>query len=204
VFSRFSSPPPGLPEGDSPKLPSANSNGRKAVAQVGFSDAFRSPLENTCRESLLPTEAFHFSKRFEKACKQLAKAAEREGGKKGGATAGRRRDNTNRGSGSSTTLKQDNSKRSAERSARAAGKSAKTMAKIAAIVASADRKLIDEMNRTGKVNGVYKKLVVRQKAEAISKEPVPLPTGQFRVIVCDPPWEYKSRSEDPTHRASNP
>lgn len=40
--------------------------------------------------------------------------------------------------------------------------------------------------------------------EQIAKEPAPLPTGPFRVIVIDPPWKYDSRAEDITHRARNP
>lgn len=41
-------------------------------------------------------------------------------------------------------------------------------------------------------------------AEKIRSEPVPVPVGPFRVIVCDPPWKYRNRSEDTTHRARNP
>ena len=41
-------------------------------------------------------------------------------------------------------------------------------------------------------------------AEEIRNEPRPMPEGPFRVIVLDPPWQYSSRAEDPTHRARNP
>jgi N6-adenosine-specific RNA methylase IME4 len=37
-------------------------------------------------------------------------------------------------------------------------------------------------------------------AERIRKEPEPLPTGPFRVIAIDPPWEYDNRAEDESHR----
>jgi N6-adenosine-specific RNA methylase IME4 len=40
--------------------------------------------------------------------------------------------------------------------------------------------------------------------EQIRNEPQPLPDGPFRVIVADPPWQYASRADDPTHRARNP
>jgi N6-adenosine-specific RNA methylase IME4 len=28
--------------------------------------------------------------------------------------------------------------------------------------------------------------------------------GEFDVVVCDPPWPYENRQDDPTHRAANP
>ena len=75
--------------------------------------------------------------------------------------------------------------------------------KAKAVVASKDSKLIDDMNRTGRVAGVHKRLVVANKAKAIKAEPKPLPKGPFRVIVCDPPWRY-GRESDPTHQTSSP
>ena len=61
------------------------------------------------------------------------------------------------------------------------------------------------MDRTGRVNGVYKMLKNAQKAEAIRLEPPPLPgNGPYRVIVADPPWMYDKRSADPSHRATPP
>ncbi len=63
---------------------------------------------------------------------------------------------------------------------------------------------VEEMDRTGRVNGVYKKLLALQQSEIISQEPPPLPTGPFRVIVADPPWEYEKRAADPSHRGSLP
>ena len=41
-------------------------------------------------------------------------------------------------------------------------------------------------------------------AQAIAKEPPPLPKGPFRVIAVNPPWTYKNRADDDTHRAANP
>lgn len=37
-------------------------------------------------------------------------------------------------------------------------------------------------------------------ADRISEEPQPLPTGPFRVIVADPPWQYEKRSQDASKR----
>ena len=61
-----------------------------------------------------------------------------------------------------------------------------------------------DMDRTGKVNGVHKRLKIAQAAESIRAEPPGLAEGPFRVIVCDPPWKYDARGEDDTHRAANP
>ena len=41
-------------------------------------------------------------------------------------------------------------------------------------------------------------------AEELNSRPVPLPTGKFHVITCDPPWAYDNRANDLTHRARNP
>ena len=53
------------------------------------------------------------------------------------------------------------------------------------------------MDRTGRVNGVFQKLLVAEKAEKIRKEAPPLPQhGPYRVIVADPPWAYEKRPLD--------
>ena len=60
------------------------------------------------------------------------------------------------------------------------------------------------MDRTGRVNGVYRRLINEQTAEAIRDEPPPLPDGPFRVIVADPPWRYDNRQQDVTQRGAVP
>jgi hypothetical protein len=90
-----------------------------------------------------------------------------------------------------------------------AGVSGRTVEKIAKVVEAAEREpekfapLVAEMDRTGRVDGAYKKLTA-QKAEAIASEPPPLPRGPYRVIVADPPWTYANRADDASHRAANP
>jgi N6-adenosine-specific RNA methylase IME4 len=64
-------------------------------------------------------------------------------------------------------------------------------------------RLVEDMDRSGRVGGVYRRLVVAQKAAAIAAEPPPLPTGPFRTIVADPPWFY-ARDDDPSHRGACP
>ncbi len=91
------------------------------------------------------------------------------------------------------------------------GYAARTMDKAEEIVRAAAAeparfgKLLEDMDRTGRVNGLYKRLKVARQAEAIRKEPPPLPgNGPYRVIVADPPWPYEMRLEDPSHRATTP
>jgi N6-adenosine-specific RNA methylase IME4 len=66
-------------------------------------------------------------------------------------------------------------------------------------------KALADMNRTGRVNGPYKRIKVAKQADAIRAEPPPLPgNGPYRVIIADPPWPYEIRKEDPSYRATHP
>ncbi len=95
--------------------------------------------------------------------------------------------------------------------AKAAGKSAPSITKARAVRDAAKAepekfgKLQADMDRTGRVDGPFKRLKVMRQSEAIRKEPPPLPPrGPYRVIVADPPWPYEIRKEDPSHRATHP
>jgi N6-adenosine-specific RNA methylase IME4 len=64
-----------------------------------------------------------------------------------------------------------------------------------AVVAAAEAEpekyasLVEKMDKSGKVSGPYKRLMVMQQGEAIRKEAPPIPSrGPYRVIVIDPPW----------------
>jgi N6-adenosine-specific RNA methylase IME4 len=66
-------------------------------------------------------------------------------------------------------------------------------------------KLLADMDRTGRVNGVYRRLKIAKQAELIRAEPPPLPgNGPYRVAVIDVPWPYEARDEDPSHRGVRP
>ena len=66
-------------------------------------------------------------------------------------------------------------------------------------------KLLADMDRTGRVNGVYRRLKIAKQAESIRAEPPPLPNrGPYRVAVVDLPWPYEVRDEDPTRRGVLP
>jgi MT-A70/ParB-like nuclease domain len=92
-----------------------------------------------------------------------------------------------------------------------AGVSGRTVDKIAAVVAAAEAeperfgKLAADMDRTGRVSGVYKRLCIAKQAEQIRTEPPPLPgNGPYRVAAIDPPWPYEKRAQDPSNRATHP
>jgi N6-adenosine-specific RNA methylase IME4 len=95
--------------------------------------------------------------------------------------------------------------------AKVVGKHRTTIAKAEAIVEAAEAEpqkfghLLTAMDRTGRVNGVYRRLKNAKQAAEIRKEPPPLPgNGPYRVIVADPPWPYEKRDEDPSRRGVRP
>ena len=57
--------------------------------------------------------------------------------------------------------------------------------------------LVEQMDRSGKVAGAYRRLIVTKQAKELEAEPAPLPTGPFQVIVADPPWRYESGNNLP-------
>jgi N6-adenosine-specific RNA methylase IME4/ParB-like chromosome segregation protein Spo0J len=92
-----------------------------------------------------------------------------------------------------------------------AGVSGRTVEKIAAVVAAAEAdpekfgRLVEDMDRTGRVDGPHRRLKVMRQAEAIRAEPPPYPNqGPYRVIIADPPWPYELRQQDPSHRGVLP
>jgi N6-adenosine-specific RNA methylase IME4 len=92
-----------------------------------------------------------------------------------------------------------------------AGVSGRTIEKIRDLVEAAKAepdkfgKLVEDMDRTGRVDGPHKRLKIIKQSEAIRRELPPLPhRGPYRVIVADPPWPYERRKEDPSHRGTLP
>jgi N6-adenosine-specific RNA methylase IME4/ParB-like chromosome segregation protein Spo0J len=152
--------------------------------------------ENTARKDFTPSELVSIARALEPI--ERAKAKERQRlsagrGKKGGKPA--------------PTLKGQ----ALDAVGRIVGRHRRTIVKASAIVDAAKaepkrfRKLQEDMDRTGRVNGPYKRLKVMRQAAAIRAEPPPYPNhGPYRVIVADPPWPYEVRQEDPSHRATHP
>lgn len=57
--------------------------------------------------------------------------------------------------------------------------------------------LVEQMDRSGKIAGAYRRLTVLQQARDLETAPPCLPTGPFHVIVADPPWRYESGNDLP-------
>jgi N6-adenosine-specific RNA methylase IME4 len=92
-----------------------------------------------------------------------------------------------------------------------AGISGRTVEKIAAVIDAAEAeperfgKLKEDMDRTGRVNGVYRRLKNAQQAEQIRAEPPPLTKcGPYRVATVDVPWPYEVSDDEPAHRGAWP
>jgi len=52
--------------------------------------------------------------------------------------------------------------------------------------------LVEQMDRSGKVAGAFRRLTVLRQAKELEADPPELPTGPFQVIVADPPWQYEN------------
>jgi N6-adenosine-specific RNA methylase IME4 len=52
--------------------------------------------------------------------------------------------------------------------------------------------LVEQMDRSGKVAGAFRRLAVLRQAKELDAAAPELPTGPFQVIVADPPWRYES------------
>jgi N6-adenosine-specific RNA methylase IME4 len=57
--------------------------------------------------------------------------------------------------------------------------------------------LVEQMDRSGKVAGAFRRLTVLRQAKELDAVPADLPTGPFQVIVADPPWRYDSGNNLP-------
>lgn len=57
--------------------------------------------------------------------------------------------------------------------------------------------LVEQMDRSGKVAGAFRRLTVLKQAKELDAAPPPLPTGPFQVIVVDPPWRYATGNDLP-------
>jgi hypothetical protein len=150
--------------------------------------------ENVFRKAFTPSEAADIADTIEPL--ERARAKERQGertdkhpGKFPGSSKGRALDKV----------------------ANIIGKDRKTIEKARAVRDAARAepakfgKLLEQMDDTGRVNGVYRRLKIAKQAELIRSEPPPLPgNGPYRVASIDLPWPYGVRSEDPSKRGVRP
>lgn len=164
--------------------------------------------ENTQRKDFTLSEGVAVAEALIEYERDRAAKRKIEGASKGGKAGGKGRANSHRG----TSPKADKGGgRAADKVAKATGRDRKTLAKATAIVEAAKDepekfgKLVEDMDRTGRVDGPFKRMKVMKQAEAIRNETPALPgNGPYRVIVADPPWPYELRKEDPSHRATHP
>jgi N6-adenosine-specific RNA methylase IME4 len=150
--------------------------------------------ENACREDFTPSELVAIGEAVEREERERAKArmvaAHASSGKLPEQDKGDARDKT----------------------AALLGVSGRTYEKAKAVIEAAEAeparfgKLLEDMDRTGRVHGPFKRLRVMQQAALIRAEPPPLPgKGPYRVITCDVAWPYeRDDSGDPSHRAALP
>jgi ParB-like chromosome segregation protein Spo0J len=149
--------------------------------------------ENAARKSLTPSEEVDAARAVEEEEQRLAKQRMSEGGK-----------------GRKISLPSEAGQTRDRIAARIGGASGRTLEKARAIVEAAEQapqvfgKLVEDMDRTGRVDGPYKRLKVIKQAEEIRRAPSPLPNGPFPVIVVDPPWPYRLRHADGSHRGTTP
>jgi N6-adenosine-specific RNA methylase IME4 len=156
--------------------------------------------ENSLRKDLLPSEAVALARAFEEEEKKAAAQRAEEGRKRGGLIR--------QGSLVESCHGPDVGK-TRDRVASICGMSGRTLEKAKAVVKAAEEApekyafFLDEMDRTGRVDGMYRILKRTQQADAMAKE-APLPEGPFRVIVADPPWHFEKRAQDPSQRGQVP
>ena len=173
--------------------------------------------ENVCRKALTIEEGVIIGHKRAEMFKPQAEKAKKDGASKGGKTAGRGRQKKEGElpcgklpQGKSQGQSSPDTRKTRTQAAAAGGMKPRTFAKAETVIAAAAaepekfRPLVDEMNRTGKADGAFKKLKNIKASEQIRAEAPPLPEGPFRIIVVDPPWKYDNREEDATHRAANP
>src|ERR1035438_7794864 len=78
-----------------------------------------------------------------------------------------------------------------------------TIEKAEAVVEAAEEApddygyLVEQMDRSGKVAGAFRRLPFLGQARARKPAPPTLPTGPFQVIVADPPWQYDTGASLP-------
>jgi len=154
--------------------------------------------ENAYQKPFTLTEAVAIKRAIEPLERAAAKERQREGGRRGG-----------QGSGNLPEASKGNA---ADKAAKATGMARRTLEKAEAVVDAAEAepekygKLLDDMDRTGRVNGVHRRLKIFQQAERIRAEPAPLPgKGPYHCVVIDFPWaDDTGRYDDPSHRLITP
>jgi N6-adenosine-specific RNA methylase IME4 len=157
--------------------------------------------ENTCRAPLRPSEMVSLG---EELGRLLARRAEQRRRRAGVANL------PNASGGKLPPLGAGERGKTRDQVGRAVGVSGRSYEKARALVAAARAdpgkygRLLADMDRTGRVDGVYRRVRALQEAEAQAAAPPPLPAGPFRVLAVDPPWPYRHRPGDHSKRNVTP
>ncbi|MGQ9571492.1 MAG: MT-A70 family methyltransferase [Thermodesulfovibrionales bacterium] len=89
----------------------------------------------------------------------------------------------------------DTSEKRRNRASKLLGLSTYTLSKAKQVVDSGDQELIEEMDRTGNVHAVYRKLKQKEDEKKIlERTPLAEMEGKFKTVVIDPPWDYMGLS----------
>jgi ParB/RepB/Spo0J family partition protein len=152
--------------------------------------------ENTFRKDFTPSEMVAIAATVEKRERKLAKTRQIASLKRGD---------------KKPVVESFHNGKARDKIAAPLGVSGRTLEKAKAIVAAAKAeperfgKLLADIDRTGRVNGAFRRLRNIKQAEAIRREPPPLPgNGPHRVATCDVPWPYEPDDESPAHRGAWP
>ena len=144
--------------------------------------------ENVCRKDFTLSEAVAIKRALEPVEREAAKERQREGGRAGRQASG--------------NLPQASKGRAADRAAKTTGMARRTLEKAEAVVDAAEAeperfgKLLADMDRAGRANGVYRRLQNIRAAEAIRAAPPPLPgRGPYAAGLIDVPWAYELLGE---------
>ena len=169
------------------------------VTVVDLAEIVRGELaENDQRKPFTMSEAVAIKRAIEAVAKAEARQRKVMGGKlKSGATA-----NLAHASGAARDLV-----------AKRTGKGRTSLAKAEAVIAAAEAepgnvklaRLVEAMDKSGRVDGPYRRLTNMRAAEVIRAEPPPLPNkGPYRVASIDPPWAFEADDDDPSERGARP
>jgi hypothetical protein len=143
---------------------------------------------NVCRKPFTPSELVAITKAVEERERELARERMTLG-KVSTGSAGKTRDKV----------------------AAPFGISGRTLEKMQDVVAAGEAEpekyghLVENMDRSGRVNGVYRRLKNMQAAEAIRAAPPPLPgRGPYYPAMVDYPWAYELHDDNAAHRGALP
>jgi N6-adenosine-specific RNA methylase IME4/ParB-like chromosome segregation protein Spo0J len=147
--------------------------------------------ENNLRKPFTPSEAVAVARALRDRIEQEAKERQREGGR----------------SKASGKLPEAERGETRAKLAKAVGKGARTLEKAEAVVTAAEAnpalaKLVEDMDRTGRVDGPYNRLKIFKASEQIRSEPPPLPGNDpYGAAVIDTPWPAEPEENDPERLA---